>query len=124
MSNYVPTKQHLREVLLFNFHLKKSAAESHRLLSETYGDYTPSVKTCESWFRRFKNGDYDIEDKERTGQPKKFTDEDLEALIDENPCQTTEELAKALNVTHSAISKRLKTLGIQQKDGNWIRNAK
>jgi len=88
MSNYVPTKQHLRGVLLFFFNSKKSAAESHQLLLETYGDYTPSIKTCEYWFRRFKSGNFDTEDKERPDQPKKFEDKDLEALLDEDPCQT------------------------------------
>lgn len=78
MVNYVPTKQHLREVLLFLFNSKKRAVESHRLLSETYGDHTPPIKMCEYWFRRFKSGDFDTEDKERPGQPKKIEDEELE----------------------------------------------
>ncbi|EFN60719.1 hypothetical protein EAG_09358, partial [Camponotus floridanus] len=37
-------KHHLREVLLFLFNSKKSAAESHRVLLETYGEHTPSLK--------------------------------------------------------------------------------
>ena len=35
------TKRNLREALLFCFHLKKNVAESQRILSEAYGDYTP-----------------------------------------------------------------------------------
>lgn len=38
----MPTKQHLREVLLHYFILKKSATESYRLLVEVYGDNAPS----------------------------------------------------------------------------------
>ena len=56
MSTFLPTKQHLREALLFCFNLKKSAAEGHRLLCEAYGEHAPSIKTCEYWFRRFKSG--------------------------------------------------------------------
>jgi len=40
MSNFVPTKRHLREVLLNYFILKKTAAESHRLLVEAYDEDT------------------------------------------------------------------------------------
>ena len=47
ISNYVPTKHHLRRVLHFFFNSKESAAESHRLLFETYGDYTQSIETRE-----------------------------------------------------------------------------
>ena len=48
-----------------------------------------------------------MEDEERPGQPKKFEDEELEALLDEDCCQTQEELAESLGVTQVAISKRL-----------------
>lgn len=74
---------------------KKIAAESHRLLLETYSDYTISIKTCEYWFRRFKSGDFDTCDKERPRQPKNFEDEELEALLDQNSCQTQEKLAES-----------------------------
>ncbi len=94
MSNFAPTKQHLREALLFCFNLKKSAAESYRLLVEAYGEQALSETTCRDWFRRFKNNDYDLKDKQRPGQPKKFEDEELEALLDEDSCQTLEELAE------------------------------
>jgi len=120
MSNFVPTKRNLREALLFCFHLKKSAAESQRMLSEAYGDYTPSISTCEYWFRRYKKGDFDTEDKERPGQPKKFEDEKVEALLDQDPSQTQEELAESLNVDRSTISRRLKVIGMIQKQGNWV----
>jgi len=40
MSEFIPKKQHLREVLLHYFILKKSAAEMHRLLVDIYGAYS------------------------------------------------------------------------------------
>ncbi|GFT82926.1 uncharacterized protein TNCV_4434721 [Trichonephila clavipes] len=42
--------------------MKKSAAEAHRMLSNTYGDAAISERTCREWFQRFKNGDFDVED--------------------------------------------------------------
>jgi len=44
MLNFVLTKQHLREVLIFCFNWKKSAAEAHRMLVEVYGDTAPTEK--------------------------------------------------------------------------------
>lgn len=38
MSVYEPNSRHLREALLFCFNMKKTAAESHRMLSSTYGE--------------------------------------------------------------------------------------
>jgi len=69
MSNFVLIKQHLLEIFCFNW--KKSAAEVHRMLVEVYGDTAPTDKSCREWFRRFKDGDFSVEDKPRFGQPKK-----------------------------------------------------
>jgi len=46
MSNFVLTKQHLREILVFCFNWKKSAAEAHRMLVEVYSDTAPTDKSC------------------------------------------------------------------------------
>ena len=105
MSNFVPEKVFLRGVLLHNFNLKKTAAEIKRILVEVYGEQALAEKTCQKWFARFKSGDFGLEDEERPGQPKKFEDEELEACLDEDCCQTQEELAESLEVTQVAISK-------------------
>ena len=47
-------------------------------------------------------------------------DKELEALLDEDCCQTQEELAEPLGVTQAAISKRLEAAGYIQKQGNWV----
>ncbi|GFW75207.1 mariner Mos1 transposase [Trichonephila clavipes] len=62
MSAYEPNSRHLREVLMLCFNMKKSAAEAHRMLSNTYGEATISERTFREWFQRFKNGDFDVED--------------------------------------------------------------
>ena len=120
MSSFVPNKQHLREVLLHYFIAKKSAAETYRLLLDVYGEHSPSNTTCKEWFRRFKNNDFDTHDKDHGKPPKKIQDADLEALLDEDPCQTQTELAAALNVSQPCISQRLHAMGMVQKKGNWL----
>jgi len=45
---------------------------------------------------------------------------ELEALLDENSCQTQKKLALTLGVTQQTISYRLKLLGMIQKQGNWV----
>lgn len=110
----------MREVLLFLFRAKKTAAEAHRELSNVYGDAALSETRCRDWFRRFRSGDFAVEDTQREGRPKTFADEELTALLEENHCQTQEELAAVLGVTRQAISSRLKALGMIQKEGKWI----
>jgi len=61
-----------------------------------------------------------VEDKKHPGLVKKFEDAELEALLDEYPCQTQKELAESLDATHQAISHRLKALKMIQKQGNLV----
>ena len=74
MSSFGPNKRHLRELLIYFFNLKKSAAEAHRLLVETYGEAAFSERSFREWFQKFKNDEYDIDDKERSGRPKVYED--------------------------------------------------
>ena len=71
-----------------------------------------------SSFQRFKNGDVDVEDRHSDGREKVFEDAELEALLEQDSCQNQEELT-SLGV-QQAISKRLKAMGMIQKQENWM----
>ena len=43
---------------------------------KAYGEHTLS-ETYRDWFRRFKNNDFDVNDKERPNQLKKFENEEF-----------------------------------------------
>ena len=77
MSDFVPNNRHLWEVLIFFFHSKKMAAQEHRELQKVYGDAVLSETTCRDWFRRFKDGDFDVDDRPREERPKSFEDADV-----------------------------------------------
>ena len=113
-------KEFLRRVLLHYFNMKKIAAESHRILVEVYGEHVLAEQTCQKCFARFKSGNFALEDEGRPGQPKKFEDEELEALLYEDYCQTQEEFAESLGVTQASTLKRLKAAGYIQKQGNRV----
>ena len=49
-----------------------------------------------------------------------YEDVELEALLDEDSCETQKELALTLGMTQQTISYRLKSLGMIQKQGNWV----
>jgi len=69
--------------------MKKSMAEAHRMLSNTYGEAAISERTSYEWFQRFKNEDFDdfVEDRYSGGREKIFEDAELEALHEQDSCQ-------------------------------------
>ena len=77
MSDFVPNNRHLREVLIFFFHPKKTADEAHWELQKVYGDSVLSEITRRDWFRHFKDGDFDVDNRLRKGRSKTFENADL-----------------------------------------------
>lgn len=102
------------------FYLKKNAATAHQMLVDAYGNHALSEKNCREWFQRFKTGDFDVEDKAHRIPSKKFEDEELQVLLDENYAQTQEQLADKLNVTQQTILLLLHQIGKIQKEGIWV----
>ena len=86
------------------FSNEKNASQTTELINSTFGDTSVSYETVRKWFARFRDGNFSFEDDPRPGAVKKFEDEELQALLDENPCQTQEELAEQLRVSQKAIS--------------------
>ncbi|GBP68000.1 Mariner Mos1 transposase [Eumeta japonica] len=99
MSKFEPNKRHLRELLIYFFNLKKSAAEAYRLIIEAHNEAALSERTCRKWFHKVKNGDFDVEDKDRSGRPKFYEDAELKELLAEDSSQTQKKLAYTLEVT-------------------------
>ena len=60
MSSFVPTNCDLRTALVFCYHLKKTAAESHLMLVEAYGEHALGKTQCCEWFKKFKSGNFDV----------------------------------------------------------------
>lgn len=113
-------KQHLRHCILFCFQMGKDAAQATKLINSTLGDNSVCHATVKNWFVKFRAGNFSLDDAPRPGPEKEFEDEQLQSLLDENPCQTENELANQLGVTQQAISKRLHAMGKIQKDGKWV----
>jgi len=118
MSNFVPENYDLRAALIFCYHLKKIAAESHRMLAEAYS--VSMLLVNHSALSGLKNSKVTIlRNEERGKPPKKFKDSELQTLLDEDDAQT-QHLADQLNVTRETVSIRLKSMGKIQKMGKWV----
>jgi len=119
MSNFVPGNYDLRTALIFCYHLKKTAAESHRrMLVEAYGEHALGKLQCFEWFKKFESGNFDVRNEEHGKPPKKFEDSELQALLDESDAQTQQQFVDQLNVAREVVSIRLKSMGKIQKMGS------
>ena len=66
------------------------------------------IRHTETGFGALKIMIFKLEDKERSGAPKKIEDKELEEILGEDRSQTLAELGKTLQVYESTVSKCLK----------------
>lgn len=121
MANFIPESDDLRKALIFCFHLKKSAAESHRMLVEAYGDHALSEATCKRWFQQFRDNDFDVRNEERGRPPKKFEDAELQAILDEDDTLSQKQMAEMLNVKFEpCIDRKTTRMGQKTRQSNFV----
>lgn len=84
MAGYVPRSESQRGSLLFCYFLHKKFDEAHQMLVEAYGVHAMGRTQCYEWFKRFAAGEYEVSDKPHGRPPRKFGDEELEALLQKN----------------------------------------
>ena len=88
-------KLFIRHCIHYEFH-QESVRKACESICSVLGDNIVTKSTCEYWYKRFQEGDFDVSDRERFGAPVKVDDQELQALLDENYCQTEKK-----NLQHS-----------------------
>lgn len=114
------TSRDIRVLLLHEFRLGHKATEATANICHTMGDGAVVDRTAQNWFKRFKEGDFDLDDKPRSGRPSEFDMEQLKELIEQDPRQTTLCLAEHFGCSHTTIERYLHVLGKVYKYGVWI----
>lgn len=113
-------KTHFRHLLLFHFWKGKSAAETRREICDVYGAEAITSTICQFWFKRFRSGEFNLEDVDRPGRPTAIDDDKILQLIKNDRQLTTREISQSLNVTHATVANRLKKLGMVKKSDVWV----
>ena len=65
----------------FCFKLNKTAAETHRMLKEAFGEQDLSQARIYEWYKRCKDIRESVEDREHSGQPSKCTSPEMTATV-------------------------------------------
>lgn len=111
---------HFRHILLYYFRKGKNASQAQKKLCAVYGDEALKERQCRNWFERFRSGDFSLKNSQRSGRPVEVDETHIKAIVDSNRHSTTRDIAEKLNVSHTCIEKKLKTLGYVKKLDLWI----
>ncbi|PIO65499.1 hypothetical protein TELCIR_12828, partial [Teladorsagia circumcincta] len=118
-NEFFPDRQHLRHVTLFLYHSGSNMKAAETKMRDVCKDYALSYGTIVRWYKRFKVGDYTLEDEERSGRPSELNLSELRRVVKTDPFQSTREMASTLGVQSSTIESGLKKLGMKKRLGRY-----
>ena len=124
MQNSNFKKIHFRHMVFYLYNkeeFEKKPLKIHADIKKSYPQDFCCLSFVKKWVSRFDKGDYDLEDKPRSGRPENFSTQKLEQLLDKNAKATTRELAKKLNFSQSAVHKKLIKIFLTQNTPNSLR---
>ena len=104
MSDYQITNYELRVLLRHYWRQNLDAKAAAEAICHVEGEGTVAPRTAQKWFKRFNEGDFDLEDRQRSGRPTVLDEGDLQAALDIAPSSNTRELAEELGVDRSQDS--------------------
>ena len=119
MAAYQPSEEFMRCCILYEYHQQHNATVAWKNLNATYPDRV-SLRKVQMWFAKFRDGDFDLKDKERSGRPSEVDDDALLALVEDDPGQSIEEIARKICKSWSAVQEHLKRLGKAWRAGRWV----
>lgn len=112
---------HFRHLMLFYFRRGRKAVQTAKKICAVYGDCAIAKRsTVRKWFARFRSGNFDLEDRERSGRPAVVDDDQIETLIKNNPGHSTRDIAEVLHISHMSVVRHLKTLGYVNRYDVWV----
>lgn len=100
-----------RICIKFCFKLKKTAAETHRMLTEAFGESALSQARTFEWFKRFKEGRESVEDDKHSGRPSTCTTPEMimkvRDVIHEDRRQTIDDVCHRLGLSYGTCQRIL-----------------
>lgn len=114
------SKHDIRILLMHEYRLGNNATVASNKICQTMGKSVVSVRTAQDWFKKFKEGYSNLDDRPRAGRPLDINIDELNDLIEQDPRQTTRCLAELFGCSHTTIESSLKALGKIYKYGVWI----
>ncbi|CAD5220683.1 unnamed protein product [Bursaphelenchus xylophilus] len=104
-------KSEIRVLLRHYWKQGLSAAAAAKKICEVEGDNVVSDRTAQNWFKRFNDGDTDLEDKTHSGRPTTVDSEAIREAVETNPSVSTRRLAAELGIPQTSVVRHLHALG-------------
>ena len=108
------SKSQLRVLYFYELRRGVAVISATNNINSVYGSSTTTDRTVRNWYRRFQQGERQLEDQPHHRRPLVVEDHALHEAIREDPKTTIRELTTKLGCTHTALKNRLHALDYKQ----------
>jgi histone-lysine N-methyltransferase SETMAR len=119
MAETFPDMTHIRHIMLYELKRGSNATIATKNINDTYGEVL-DVRTCQNWFKRFRNDDISLESKPKGHRPSVVDNDLLKTIVEEDPRQTLEELSIRLQCSITTVWAHMQEIGKTNRCGVWI----
>ena len=113
-------KQYFWHLMLYYFKKGKNETEMQKKICAVYGEGAVTDRMCQKRFAKFCAGDFSLDDAPRSGRPLEVDSDQIETLIENNQCYTTQEIADILKISKSSVENHLHHLGYVNHFDIWV----
>lgn len=113
-------KSKIRVVFEYEFRRGTTVSETVRQVNAVFGDGSATNSTVTRWFKKFRGGNFDLVNEPRGRPEVKVKNEELLALVESDPSQSSRDLAAAFDVSVKTILEHLAQIGKVKKLDKWI----
>lgn len=113
-------KSKIRVIFEYEFRRGTNAAQTARNINEVFGDNSTNQHTVGHWFAKFRSGDFSLENEPRGRPEVRVDNNELKAIVEANPYQTTRELAAKFDVSIPTILDHLRQINKVKKLDKWV----
>jgi len=113
-------KMHLRHVMLHCFKKGNSAKDTADEICTVYGSGTTTIRTVRNWFKKFRAGNFELKDEDRSGRPATTDTDIIKTVLTENPRYSVREIVDATNIPKTTVHKHLIKMGYANRYEVWV----
>uniref|UniRef100_A0A0K0FJL3 Histone-lysine N-methyltransferase SETMAR (inferred by orthology to a human protein) n=1 Tax=Strongyloides venezuelensis TaxID=75913 RepID=A0A0K0FJL3_STRVS len=100
--------------------IRTSTAKTAEDINIVFGEGFVNPLTVQRWFKRFREGNEDLENEDR-GRPASVVDNDhLRTIIEADSKQTVRRILEDLEVSKDTVFRHLKQIGKTKKIDQWV----
>ncbi|KOX78538.1 Histone-lysine N-methyltransferase SETMAR [Melipona quadrifasciata] len=111
---------HLRHVMLHCFKKGNSAKDTADEIFTVYGSGTTTIRTVRNWFKKFRAGNFELKDEDRSGRPATTDTDIIKTVLTENPRYSVRETVDATNIPKTTVHKHSIKIGYANRYEVWV----